>query len=46
MLLRFLNFATHAAVQDKGKPCPRCGNTNTDKQGGIWYCYDCEKEFG
>jgi len=29
---------------DKGKQCPRCGSTNTDRQNGIWYCYDCQKE--
>ena len=30
---------------ERGKPCPRCGSTNTDKQNSIWYCYDCQKEF-
>ena len=30
---------------ERDKQCPRCGSTNTDKQNGIWFCYDCEKEF-
>jgi ribosomal protein L37AE/L43A len=38
-------FLICAAVEDKGRPCPRCNSTNTDKQGNIWYCYDCQKEF-
>ena len=39
-----LKFVKRAATET-GKNCPRCGSTNTDKQGNIWYCYDCEKEF-
>jgi len=31
---------------DKGKPCPKCGSTNTDKQNDIWVCWDCHHEFG
>ena len=26
--------------------CPKCGSSNADKENGIGYCYDCEKEFG
>ncbi len=32
--------------QKGGKKCPRCGSTNTDCERNIWYCYDCEYEFG
>ena len=32
-------------ITERGKPCPRCGRTNTDCENGIWYCRDCEKEF-
>ena len=32
-------------AEEKGRECPRCKSTNTDKQNNIWYCYDCEKEF-
>jgi len=44
MIFKFLKMAIQAA-REKGKPCPRCGRTNTDCEGGIWYCHDCEKEF-
>jgi len=30
---------------ESGKQCPRCGSTNTNCQNGIWYCFDCRKEF-
>ena len=46
MLLKLLAFLFHAVIEDKGAKCPRCGGTNTDKENGIWYCYDCKKEFG
>lgn len=45
MLSRFLRFWIYAAIEDKGMPCPKCGSTNTDKQNGIWHCYDCQKEW-
>ena len=45
MLLRFLSFFVYTIVQESGKPCPRCGSTNTNKENGIWYCYDCQKEW-
>ena len=32
-------------AKESGLKCPKCGSTNTDKQGGIWYCYDCGKEW-
>jgi ribosomal protein L37AE/L43A len=35
----------HLAVTDKGAKCPRCGGTNTNRENGIWYCYDCQKEW-
>ena len=35
---------TICAASEKGAKCPKCGGTN-DKQGGIWHCYDCEKEW-
>jgi len=35
----------NGTCMEKGKTCPRCGSTNTDCQNGIWYCYDCQKEF-
>ena len=44
--MKLLSLVGLAAVEDSGKKCPKCGSTNTDKRGGIWYCYDCEKEFG
>ena len=40
MLLRFWKF-----FANKGAVCPKCGGTNTDKQGNIWHCYDCGKEW-
>jgi ribosomal protein L37AE/L43A len=43
MLFKALRSIIHAAT---GKQCPRCGSTNTDEENGIWYCYECEKEFG
>ena len=46
MLFKIWNLMRYTAVQDKGKICLRCGSNNTDIQGGIWYCYDCQKEFG
>jgi len=33
------------AVSERGAKCPKCGSTNTDKENGIWHCYDCEKEW-
>jgi ribosomal protein L37AE/L43A len=44
---------THFLIKDekivsgteKGKPCPRCGSTNTDKINNIWYCYECQHEW-
>lgn len=32
-------------AEEKGAKCPKCGSTNTDKEGGIWYCHECEKEW-
>jgi len=40
-LLRFLMILAN----ETGLKCPKCGSTNTDKQGGIWHCYDCGKEW-
>ena len=45
MIFRFVSLLIHAA-RETGKPCPKCGGTNTDCENGIWYCYDCEREFG
>ena len=30
---------------EKGKPCPKCGSTNTDKQNNIWVCWNCHYEW-
>jgi len=43
MLNKFLRRVI--AALEKGAKCPKCGSTNTDKKGGIWYCYDCEHEW-
>jgi len=32
-------------ADDKGAKCPKCGRTDTDKQGDIWYCYNCGHEW-
>jgi len=45
MLFRFLS-RIFSVITDKGKTCPRCGGTNTDCENSIWYCYDCQKDFG
>ena len=45
MFFRFLGRIYHA-ITATGKPCPRCGRANTDCENGIWFCRDCEKEFG
>ena len=26
--------------------CPKCGRYNTNKENNIWYCYECNHEFG
>jgi hypothetical protein len=30
-----------ATVEATGTKCPKYDITNTDKQNGMWYCYDC-----
>lgn len=44
MLFKFLK-AMYATIDKRGAKFPGCCSTNTDKQGGIWYCYDCQKEW-
>jgi len=45
MIVRLLNKLWLTAIEGKGKPCPRCGSTNTDQENGIWYCHDCKHEW-
>ena len=44
MLLTIFKFIVNAATE-KGAKCPRCGRNNTDKENGIWHCYDCGHEW-
>jgi hypothetical protein len=39
MMSKFLKFMSSYSK------CPRCGSDNIDKKGGIWYCYECQKEW-
>jgi len=32
-------------VQRHYDKCPKCGSTNIDCKNGIWYCYECQKEW-
>jgi len=43
-MARLLRFLMHVAMET-GLKCPRCGETNTDKRGGIWHCYECGYEW-
>jgi ribosomal protein L37AE/L43A len=45
MFLKIVSFLRRAAVEGKGAVCPKCGSTNTDKQNGIWRCYECDHEW-
>ena len=39
----------HSSIQSGefvgGAVCPYCKSTNTNQENGIWYCYDCGKEW-
>jgi ribosomal protein L37AE/L43A len=45
MLLKIVRFLRRAAIEAKGERCPKCRSTNTDRQGGIWHCYECGHEW-
>jgi len=38
-----LQFVTHALIEARGAKCPKCGSTNTDRQGGSGIVMIVEK---
>jgi ribosomal protein S27AE len=38
-------ISKNVASDEKGKQCPRCGSTNTNKENNIWFCCECHYEW-
>ena len=39
------NIGFVSQVMEKGAKCSKRGSTNTDRENGIWRCYECDHEW-